>query len=218
MIDSQILLDNKLIYYKTINDAQYCREFAISFFEHHPLIMPYRDVYGNVVALVGRSLLDDNARSEIGVAKYKNTTFKKARHLFGLNEAKHHILKTGFVYVVEGQFDVIKAYEAGLKNVVAVGNSNIGIYQVSLLRRYTDHIVLLFDNDEAGRVGMERAISKFGKYGVVRGCLPNGYKDLDEYLSDNSVNDFNALDIGGRNSMALGFQGKVDDVYQCDVF
>ena len=210
MMNDNDLIDNRLMYHRNINDSQGYQSLDVSFFENHPLVMPYRDAYGKIVALVGRSLLNDKEREIIGVAKYKNTVFKKSRHLFGLYEAKQAILDANCVYVVEGQFDVIKAYEKGLKNVVAVGNSNIGLYQVALLLRYTSNIVLLFDNDDAGKTGMERAMLKFGKYAkMVKGSLPGGYKDLDEYLSENSVEDFHKLEVGGHN-LVLDLTGEQD--------
>jgi DNA primase catalytic core len=214
VINRQTLIDHKLMYRRNVNDSSGFHSYDVSFFESHPLVMPYKDAYGKVIALVGRSLLSDDERE---VPKYKNTVFKKARHLFGLNQAKTAILQADCVYVVEGQFDVIKAYERGLHNVVAVGNSNIGIYQVALLMRYTSNIVLLFDGDEAGKIGMERAMMKFGKYtGMKKGVLPSGYKDLDEYLSENTVADFHRLGLG-NNLASRNIIGQ-DDSYRAFSF
>ena len=156
--------------------------------------MPYRDLYGRVVAIVGRSLLNDKEREAIGVPKYKNTVFTKGSHLFGLNDARNSIIKEDKAYVVEGQFDMIKAFEKGITNVVAVGNSNITGYQLGLLRRYTNNIVLLFDTDEAGRMGADKAMGKFKQYANLRDvCLPAGYKDFDEFLGENGIEELNAL-------------------------
>ena len=183
-IDEETLRKMELLYTKEIFDSNSARNIDIYFFEHHPLIMPYKDVYGNIVALVGRSLLNDDERKNEDIAKYKNTNFKKGEHVFGLYEAKKYILKSGFVYVVEGQFDVIKAFEKGLRNIVAVGNSNITGTQLSLISRYTKNIILLFDNDEAGELGRRRAMNKFSNLAnlTANTYLPNGYKDIDEYF------------------------------------
>ena len=44
---------------------------------------------------------------------------------------------------------------------------------------------------------------KFGKYASLKkATLPSGYKDLDEYLSENTVSDFHSLALAGHN-MAL---------------
>lgn len=165
-----------------------------SYFEDHPLVMPYRDAYGNVVAMVGRSLLSDEERKEKRLSKYKNTVFNKGNHLFGLFEAKEAILQSGFAYIVEGQFDVIKAHERGLKNIVALGNSNMSPYQVALLSRYTDTFFVVLDNDDAGEKGRKKIEEKYGdKVSVINLFLPDGYKDIDEYLKQNDVDSLTFL-------------------------
>ena len=188
-IDDNILKNLGLMYTKEIRDSHSPRSINFYFFENHPLVLPYRDVYGNIVALVGRTLLTDEERETTSISKYKNTHFTKGHHVFGLYEAKEHILKSGFVYVVEGQFDVIKAFERGLKNIVALGNSNMTSYQLSLICRYTKNIVLLLDNDDAGEIGRKRAIMKYNSLANITAdmYLPMGYKDIDEYLKSHDV-------------------------------
>jgi DNA primase len=101
-----------------------------------------------------------------------------------LYENKQHIIDQNCVYVVEGQFDVIKAVEKGFKNIVALGTSNMNSYQFSVISRYTDNIFLLLDNDEAGEKGRKSAISKFGKLANIQNFyLPESYKDIDEYFT-----------------------------------
>lgn len=158
--------------------------------QHHNLIMPYRDVYGKIIAIVGRTRFNDQERNALGIPKYKNTSFKKNKHLFGLFEAKKSIIKQGYVYVVEGQFDVIKAHEKGIKNIVALGTSNMSMEQLILLLRYTNNINLLLDNDEAGQSGRDKILERLGKYNKFRQCyIPKGYKDMDEFLSEADIRD-----------------------------
>ena len=98
------------------------------------------------------------------------------------------------MYIVEGQFDVIKSYEAGLNNVVALGNSNMSYNQFCLITRYTDNIFLLLDNDEAGEKGRKRIIDCFSKFANIRNFfLPDPYKDIDEFFSNNSLNDLSFI-------------------------
>lgn len=176
-----------LIYPKEIMDSICPRNIWVSYFEHHPLIMPYRDLYGNIIALVGRTLLNDEDRKVLNISKYKNTVFKKGNHLFGLYEAKDSIMESDSVYVVEGQFDVIKAFERGLTNIVALGNSNMTAYQLSLLVRYTKNINLLLDNDEAGFKGRKKIIDKFSNFANIQNFyVQEPYKDVDEYFTVHS--------------------------------
>lgn len=161
--------------------------FTFSYFEDNNLIIPYYDIAGKPIALIGRSLLSDKERKQKNIIKYKNTIFKKGNYLFNLHNAKDEILKQGFVYIVEGQFDVIKCYEKGIYNVVATSTSSLSTYQLSSLLRYTDNIFVLFDNDEAGEKGRHRIDSKYkdvATFSHVR--IPRGYKDADEYLNKNN--------------------------------
>lgn len=162
------------------------------FFENHNLVMPYKNIYGETIALVGRTLLNDDERQNLYISKYKNTIFKKSRHLFGLYQAKDHILESNIAYIVEGQFDCISAQLNGLKNTVALGSANMSFNQLALILRYTNNIVLVLDNDQAGKVGAERIINKFSKFINIKNIeIPSGFKDLDEFFKENSVEDFN---------------------------
>lgn len=188
LVGSDALVDSKLLFYKDLEDSFNRRQITFSYFEDYPIVLPFRDAYGKVVALVGRSLLSDEERKRKGgIPKYKNTTpFTKSSHLFGLYENKKSILDQNCVYIVEGQFDVIKAVEKGFKNIVAVGGSDMTAYQFSVISRYTDNIFMLLDNDEAGEKGRKRTVDKFGKLANIRNFyLPDGYKDIDEFLSGN---------------------------------
>jgi DNA primase len=101
-----------------------------------------------------------------------------------LYENKQHILEQNCVYVVEGQFDVIKAVEKGFKNIVALGGANMSPYQFSVISRYTDNIFLLLDNDQAGEKGRKLAVNAFGKLANIRNLfLPKPFKDIDEALT-----------------------------------
>ena len=194
LIGEEPLLENKLIYTREISSNASARNNIFSYFENYPMIVPYRDVYGNIIALMGRSILSDTERKEKKISKYKNTSFNRGNHLFGLFESKQEILSSGFAYVVEGQFDVIKAHEKGLKNIVGLGSSNMTGYQASLLARYTDTLFLLLDNDEAGEAGRKKIIEKYGKFININNLyLPEGYKDIDEYLSQNSLESMTLL-------------------------
>lgn len=187
IIDESLLRNNELLFNKEIEDSLYPRKISFSFFDNHPLIMPYKDVYGEVVGIVGRSLLSDEDRQKENVSKYKNTYFNKNKHLFGLYENKKHILDKGCVFIVEGQFDVIKASECGMNNIVALGSAAMSAYQFSLITRYAKDIFLLLDSDEAGEKGRKRIIDKFGGFANIHNFyLPDPYKDIDEFLSENS--------------------------------
>lgn len=186
LVGADILKEAGLFYCRDIEDAMSPRSVSISFFENHPLVLPFRDAYGNIIAMVGRTLLSESERKAKELIKYKNTTFKKGNAVFGLYENKKDIIAKDCVYIVEGQFDVIKAVEKGFRNIVALGNAYMTPYQLSVISRYTNNIFLLLDNDEAGERGRKRALDNFGKFANIRNFyLSSDYKDVDEYLSKN---------------------------------
>lgn len=188
IVGERELSDEELVWVKHIQNGIFNEEQLHGSLEKHNLVMPYKNSYGEVIGIVGRSLLSDVERKEKKIPKYKNTSFPKRENLFGLYEAKKAIVDNDYVIVVEGQFDMISAYDKGLKNVVAVGNHTLTMEQVCLLLRYTNNIVMMFDMDEPGQEGGDRAVKEFGKYCNIRkGKLPGGYKDVCEFLGENGA-------------------------------
>ena len=115
------------------------------------VIFPWRNVSGKVVAFGGR-LLDSRTK---GVQqKYVNSPdseiYHKDHELYGLFQAKKAVAKEDRVYMVEGYTDVIAMHQCGLENVVANSGTALSVYQIRLLRRFTQNITLLYDGDEAG--------------------------------------------------------------------
>ncbi len=159
---------------------------------HHNLIIPYRDDYGNVISLIGRTLLSESElknhnETKIPISKYKYTNnFSKSLYLFGLDRAKHEIRKSGNVIIVEGQIDCITCHAYGIKNVVAIGGSNLSRHQFYLINKFADNIYLLLDNDIAGFKGEQKLKHLYQKYSSIKKIpLPEEYKDVDQYLKEN---------------------------------
>lgn len=198
LVGEQILRDAELFYSKVIEDSLFPRSISFLYFEDYPLVMPFRDVYGNMVAMVGRTFLDETERNKRKLPKYKNTRnsqiFKKGHCVFGLFENKSNIVEQNLVYVVEGQLDVIKAMEKGFRNIVALGTSNMTSYQFSVISRYTDNIILLLDNDEAGDKGRKSAVNRFGKLANIQNFyIPERYKDIDEYITKDNIGSYDQM-------------------------
>jgi DNA primase len=148
------------------------------------LVVPIRDERGHVVAFTGRTVLGEDQERR----KYMNTpetaAYHKGRVLFGLDGARQAIGERGHAVMMEGQFDVIVAYQFGVTNAVASSGTALTEDQVRLLRRYTDELILMFDNDRAGRTAAERAIDLCGAHEVrTRVARIDGEaKDPDEFL------------------------------------
>ncbi len=114
-------------------------------------IFPWLNVSGKVVAFGGRVL---DARTKGVAQKYVNSPdsdiYHKERELYGIYQAKKAIVKEDRVFMVEGYTDVIAMHQAGIENVVANSGTALSIYQIKMLRRFTQNITLLYDGDEAG--------------------------------------------------------------------
>lgn len=160
-----------------------------SFFKNNTLIIPFFDVYGNVVSLSGRTMLPDKKMKEKKVSKYKHLPFEKRYHLFGLNKTYKHIIEKNKVIIVEGQFDCYSAYFSGIKNVVALCGSKLTLQQILLLKRFTNNFCLILDGDEAGLKGFEKLNKQAKKYdlSVENINLPSG-KDIDNIARENGWN------------------------------
>jgi DNA primase len=119
------------------------------------MMIPIIDAAGRVVGFGGRTLGDDPA-------KYMNSPtsviFDKSNCVYGLDKARHEIVTSGTVAVVEGYTDVIAVHQAGCKNVVATLGTSFTSGHARLLRRYAKNIVLIFDSDVAGAAAAERAL------------------------------------------------------------
>ena len=186
LVDKEILKELRLTYPK----RGYVEEVSKGLFNYNNLILPYYGEYGNIIALAGRTLLDEREQRKLGVSKYKNSFFEKSLHLFGLNRAKRAIETQGCAFLVEGQIDCIKCITHGHFNVVALTGSNLTSYQVYLLKKMTKKIYLLFDNDDAGNKAASKAIHQFKRYiDIEKLNIPNKFNDIDECLSNGDEHD-----------------------------
>lgn len=157
------------------------------------LMFPIRDENGRVIAFGGRVMPGSE-----DPAKYLNSPetplFSKSRCVFGLDLAKAKIVETRTVAVVEGYTDVVMAHQFGVSNVVSVLGTALTEHHVSMLRRFADRIVLLFDGDRAGDNAANRAMELFLSQPVeiAIASLPEGM-DPDEFLLKNGAEAFNAF-------------------------
>jgi len=122
------------------------------------IIFPIADYTGKVVGFSARVAPGGDEKQ----AKYINTpeteVYHKSRILYGMDKAKSEIKKKDWILLVEGNMDVIAAYQAGIKNSVAVSGTALTEEQIRMIKRYTQHIKMFFDMDKAGEVATEKSI------------------------------------------------------------
>ena len=135
------------------------------------VMFPLRDQRGKTVGFTGR-VLDDS------IPKYKNSQnsliYQKAELVFGLDKALPEITRTGHVVITEGQFDVIRLWQEGIRNVIAVSGSSLTQGMIERLVRAgrVQRITLCFDGDLGGEKAAERAINE------LQGLALRGELDL----------------------------------------
>lgn len=96
------------------------------------------------------------------------------------------------IYIVEGIIDVLNLARLGIFNVVCVFGSKITDEQGILLMKYFDSIILAFDNDEAGHIGISKAIKKYNNIFILKVlCLI----DINDVGQIENIEEFNKIEI-----------------------
>lgn len=142
------------------------------------VMFPIMDVNNRVIGFGGRVMGE-------GSPKYLNSKetklFDKSRNLYGLNFARSSRKKE--IILCEGYMDVISMHQAGFTNAVAALGTAFTSGHGTLLKRYTENVILSFDSDEAGQRAILRAIPILKEAGLtVRVLDLNPYKDPDEFI------------------------------------
>jgi DNA primase len=154
-------------------------------------LFPIFDIYGTVIGVSARALDKRDL-------KYVNTVYPKTEHLYGLNVAWRECLRLNKVYIVEGNVDVIRLHQCGIKNVVGMLGSAVRERQLTLLSRFVENIIVVPDGDDAGRKTLAKIennndIREKLKINISVLTLPNGY-DPDTYLLSHSAEEFYKLE------------------------
>ncbi|MDD4369511.1 MAG: DNA primase [Anaerostipes sp.] len=159
------------------------------------VMFPIQDVNNRVIGFGGRVMGDGNP-------KYLNSKetklFDKSRNLYGLNFARTS--RERYIILCEGYMDVITMHQAGFTNTVAALGTAFTQGHASLLKRYTDEVILSFDSDGAGQKAILRAIPILKDAGLtVRVLDLKPHKDPDEFIKE-----LGAEELKERLSKAIG--------------
>ncbi len=162
------------------------------------VIFPIHSMSGRILGFGGRIL-----NNQLKTAKYLNSPesliYNKSKILYGIFYAKQDIAKLDNCFIVEGYTDVIQLHQKGIKNVVSSSGTALTIDQITLIRRLTSNVTMLFDGDKAGVNATLRGIDIILTAGLnVNVCsFPNGedpdsysqdksFEEIDDYLKNNS--------------------------------
>ncbi len=147
------------------------------------LVFPLRDARGATLGFSGR-VISEGERGPKYVNSPETAIFNKGSLLFGLDVTRDAVREKNEALLVEGEFDVLSAYQAGVLNVVASKGTALTEKQVGILSRLCESIVLSFDTDLAGDKASRRGIEMLDAAGLVVKVLSLGkFKDPDEFAS-----------------------------------
>ena len=158
------------------------------------ILFPLRNILGNVHGFETRSL------KEKLYVQYFLPEAKKAGAMFGLIEALPHIIRTKRVFVHEGAFNAM-AFARIFPNTVSSLTSFLSAPQYELLMFFADKIILIYDRDKAGEIGVRKMAAAYGA------------KHLDNiFLGDDDANKY--LQMFGREKFEGFIRSKIPKVLQ----
>lgn len=146
-------------------------KFSLGYSEAQDMVtIPVHAPDGMLLGFVGRS---------VEGKEFKNTPgLPKGKTLFNL----HRVKTSKQVYVVESSFDAIRLDQCGFPAVATLG-SNVSNFQMDLLKKYFNDIIVIADNDDAGSSMVQRLQEKLGhRVSVVH--LEKQYKDIGDMEDD----------------------------------
>ena len=153
------------------------------------IMFPILNFRSETIAYGGRTLEDFGP-------KYLNSSdsvlYKKNRNLYFTKEFISSVKKKGYAFLVEGYFDVLSLNQLGYSNSASPSGTALTIQQLEAVSRYTNKILLCFDNDEAGLKATERVLEIKNQVSnqLEIHCLnlPEKYKDISElYEEDEDI-------------------------------
>jgi DNA primase len=166
-------------YSRGINDAS-INSFNLGYSSNQDMVtVPLTSPDGMTVGIIGRSVEGKSFKNSQNLPRNKT--------LFNLSSAKKH---GGKIIVCESSFDAILISQAGFPNVVATLGAHLSKEQVDLLNRYASTIVIMTDNDDAGRKLGENIAQKLNNKNILWSSYnydmiyPNGAKDAGDLSPD----------------------------------
>ena len=166
-------------YSRGINDESIL-SFGLGYSVNQDMVtVPLKSPDGMLVGIIGRSVEGKSFKNSANLPRNKT--------LFNIDRAKKH---GGKIIVCESSFDAVLISQAGFPNVVATLGAHLSKEQVQLLNRYASTIVIMTDNDEAGRKLGNNIATQLNNKNVLWGLFdydtiyPHGAKDAGDMTAE----------------------------------
>ena len=109
------------------------------------ITIPWFDEIGRCIGFQGRL---DRSEVEDWECKYLPVIpFFKGNTLYGLYQAYNDIQNKGEVIIVESEKSVLKAYQMGITNVVAIGCHSLSLRQIKIIKSLAVDVCIAYDSD-----------------------------------------------------------------------
>lgn len=128
------------------------------------IVFPIRNEFGELISVKGRTT--DPYYKINGTPKFMYyVNYNKMIEWYHLNIALYYILEKKEVIIFEAEKSCWFAAQYGYMNTIAIGGTDISIFQVEILKRLPSdvRIIFAFDKDKTPKDVMREAI-KFGKF------------------------------------------------------
>lgn len=185
------------------------------------IMIPIHDLNGNPIGFGGRIYQTKDS------SKYINTKatkiFDKGNILYNYHRAHTKLTKDDSIIIMEGYFDVIRASTVGVNNCVAPMGTSLTKNHIQILKKITNHIILCFDGDEAGKQATIRAIPLLENMNMDVKVVRLEEKDPDEFIIKRGREAFlqkieNPLNVIDFKMQVLGEEKNLNDTKDTSIY
>ncbi|GJL55913.1 MAG: DNA primase [Nitrospirales bacterium] len=157
------------------------------------IMFPISNHRGQVIAFGGRGLTDEQ------MPKYLNSPetamFAKGQTLYGFHKTREAASRLNRLMLVEGYFDVLTLYQAGVQHVAAPLGTALTADHVHTIRRIVNTVLLFFDGDAAGIRAALRTLDLFLNTGLtVKVMELSPGDDPDTYIRSQGIDALTQLE------------------------
>src|SRR5437762_3779577 len=147
------------------------------------VVFPVHNHSGKILGF-GARVLKTNDKAPKYINTPENEIYSKSKILYGSYFARQAIDKADECLLVEGYTDVISLHQAGIENVVASGGTSLTTDQLRLIKKYTNHLTIVYDGDPAGVKAALRGLDMALEEGLnVKLVLIPDNEDPDSYVN-----------------------------------
>ena len=172
------------------------------------IMFPISSNRGQVIAFGGRALTDEQ------MPKYLNSPetpwFSKGRTLFGFDKTREAASRLDLLVLVEGYFDVLALYQAGVQHVAAPLGTALTQDHVQTIRRIVKTVLLFFDGDTAGINAALRTLDLFVNTGLtVKVMELSSEEDPDTFIRSQGIDAFTQMEASAPTLLDFAIQASL---------